>query len=72
MKCTFQTTLSVGMILACEIFPASRRGTAGILSETFYAVGIMVLALLGYLIRHWRHLVLVTAAPVVLVIPLFW
>ena len=60
------------MILACEMFPASHRATAGILTEAFYAIGIMVLALLGYLVTNWRHLVLITAAPAICIIPLFW
>ncbi|XP_074657504.1 organic cation transporter protein-like isoform X2 [Tubulanus polymorphus] len=44
-----------GILLMFELFPASRRTIAGSLSQVFFASGMMVMLLLAYCIRNWRH-----------------
>ncbi|ELT94945.1 hypothetical protein CAPTEDRAFT_62237, partial [Capitella teleta] len=55
----------VGIVMACELFPASQRTFAGTALELFWAGAYMALALMAYLITHWRHLQLViTLIPI--------
>ena len=62
----------VGIVMACELFPAVHRTFAGTALELFWAAAWMFLALLAFLIRDWRHLQLAITLPGVLVIPLIW
>lgn len=39
------------------------RTVAGVLSSTFWTGGVMLLALVGYLIRDWRWLLLAVTLP---------
>jgi OCT family organic cation transporter-like MFS transporter 4/5 len=58
--------------MACEIFPARQRTFAGLAIEIFWAAGMCIEALLGYLIRDWRHFQLVLSIPWVFTIALYW
>ena len=58
--------------MACELFPAIHRTFAGTALELFWAAAWMFLALLGYLIRDWRHLQLAITLPGVIAIALIW
>lgn len=58
--------------MACELFPANQRTFAGLAIELFWATGMCLEALLGYLIRNWRHLQLVLSLPWILTIALYW
>ena len=68
----FQGIVLAGFVYACELFPASDRTVAGLLMQIFWGFGMFLLALLAYLIRNWRHLMLAISVPGVIVIPLFW
>ena len=58
--------------MACELFPADLRTYAGMALENFWALGMCILALLAYCIRHWRYLQLTISVPGVLTVALFW
>ncbi|XP_037699966.1 solute carrier family 22 member 7 isoform X2 [Choloepus didactylus] len=46
-----------------EWLDVGHRTVAGVLSSTFWTVGVILLALVGYLIRDWRWLLLAVTLP---------
>ena len=62
----------VGIVMACELFPAVYRTFAGTALELFWAAAWMFLALLAYLIRDWRQLQLAITLPGVITVALIW
>ena len=71
-SCVPQGAGLVGIVMACELFPAVHRTFAGAALELFWAAGWMTLALLAYLIRDWRHLQLAVTLPAIWTICLIW
>ena len=61
-----------GFVLACELFLANQRTMAGLLLTLYWPLGMVLLAAAAYFTRHWRHLLIVTSTPGLLLIPLFW
>ena len=60
-------------VLMTETFDSGHRELPTILMQMFWALGIMSLALLGYLIPDWKHLQLAVALPVnVLSVAYIW
>ncbi|KAM6185122.1 solute carrier family 22 member 7 [Rhynchocyon petersi] len=53
------------MPLELEWLDVQHRTVAGVLSSTFWSVGVTLLALVGYLIRDWRWLLLAVTLPCV-------
>ncbi|XP_036725147.1 solute carrier family 22 member 7 [Balaenoptera musculus] len=51
------------MPLELEWLDVGHRTVAGVLSSTFWTGGVMLLALVGYLIRDWRWLLLAVTLP---------
>ncbi|XP_070312505.1 solute carrier family 22 member 7 isoform X4 [Odocoileus virginianus] len=51
------------MPLELEWLDVRHRTVAGVLSSTFWTGGVMLLALIGYLIRDWRWLLLTVTLP---------
>ncbi|XP_023368628.1 solute carrier family 22 member 7 isoform X2 [Otolemur garnettii] len=51
------------MPLELEWLDVEHRTVAGVLSSTFWSGGVMLLALVGYLIRDWRWLLLAVTLP---------
>nr|XP_006202035.1 solute carrier family 22 member 7 isoform X2 [Vicugna pacos] len=51
------------MPLELEWLDVGHRTVAGVLSSTFWTGGVMLLALVGYLIRDWRWLLLTVTLP---------
>ncbi|KAI5935096.1 solute carrier family 22 member 7 isoform X1 [Manis javanica] len=51
------------MPLEMEWLDVGHRTVAGVLSGTFWTGGVMLLALVGYLIRDWRWLLLTVTLP---------
>ncbi|XP_066942961.1 solute carrier family 22 member 6-like isoform X2 [Macrobrachium rosenbergii] len=60
--------------LALETIPSKHRTVVGMLLGIPYSVGIIILAGTGYVIRVWKHLMILNAAtPFIFIIPLiFW
>eukprot|EP01025_Chloroclados_australasicus_P064356 TRINITY_DN8586_c1_g1_i1.p1 TRINITY_DN8586_c1_g1~~TRINITY_DN8586_c1_g1_i1.p1 ORF type:complete len:521 (+),score=52.49 TRINITY_DN8586_c1_g1_i1:254-1816(+) len=64
----FRTLTGVGVagiglasfVISTEPLGSSYRGFAGIISQAFFAVGLMLLAGLAYMIPNWRFLNLIT------------
>ncbi|XP_068609561.1 solute carrier family 22 member 2-like [Brachionichthys hirsutus] len=59
-------------VLLTEMVGVEYRRTAGILFQTVYTVGIVILPLLAYLITDWRWLQAVIAAPYLLFLSYYW
>nr|KAF6508038.1 solute carrier family 22 member 7 [Rousettus aegyptiacus] len=61
------------MPLELEWMDMEHRTVAGVLNSTFWTVGLMLLALVGYLIRDWRWLLLAVTLPCVPgILSLWW
>lgn len=57
--------LSLAVDLELEWLDVRHRIVAGVLSSMFWSGGVMLLALVGYLIRDWRWLLLAVTLPCV-------
>ena len=58
--------------LGMELVGPSKRVWAGIVVAYFFAFGLVILAGLGYVIRHWMYLELAVSVPVVFFISYWW
>ncbi|KAK2177215.1 hypothetical protein NP493_613g03003 [Ridgeia piscesae] len=67
-----QGIILTGFIMTCELFPANMRTLAGMSLQVFWAIGMCLLALLAYFIRHWRYLQLAITLPAVATVAFFW
>ncbi|RUS91567.1 hypothetical protein EGW08_000682 [Elysia chlorotica] len=59
-------------VMMTELFPGQYRTIPCCGFQIFWALGIMVTALFGYLIRDWHHLQIVFCSPNVLFAGLIW
>lgn len=50
-----------GFVLLTELIGPTKRGFMGILTQAFFAVGILIYSLIAYYIRYWRTLTLTTS-----------
>ncbi|XP_061661491.1 solute carrier family 22 member 13-like [Syngnathoides biaculeatus] len=65
--------LTNAFVIGGEWCESSKFAFCTIVSQSFYAVGLMLLSGLAYLIRNWRVLQLVLYSPLLLVLPvLYW
>lgn len=62
----------VGFLLATEMVGAKQRNWANGVMQGGYGVGIALQALLGYLLRDWRHFNLLITLPNILFILYWW
>lgn len=58
--------------LEMEWLDVEHRTVAGVLSSSFWSMGVMLLALVGYLIRDWRWLLVAVTLPCVPGIVCLW
>lgn len=49
--------------LLMELFPGHLRTAVGVVQEIYWAMGLVVLSALAYLLPHWRDLQLAVSAP---------
>ena len=63
---------SVDFVLLTEFTGKTYRATIGIASFYFWAIGLLICALLGYLLPYWRHYLLVTAVAATPLLFICW
>ncbi|XP_046545646.1 organic cation transporter protein-like [Haliotis rubra] len=59
-------------VLLNETFASTHRLLPAVSVQFFWAMGIMLLALFGYLVRNWRHLEMLISLPNLLSIGCIW
>ncbi|KAM4693085.1 solute carrier family 22 member 7 [Discoglossus pictus] len=62
----------ISITLALEWTDVAHRTFCGTISSLSWTLGYMLLALLGYLIRDWRWLLLVVTSPCLLAVATWW
>ena len=55
-----------------EMVGPSKRLWAGIVIEYFFALGMVLLSLVGYLIREWKYNEITLSAPAALMLSYWW
>ncbi|XP_054003663.1 organic cation transporter 1-like isoform X1 [Hylaeus anthracinus] len=68
----FPAIYQIPFILALELMGPRYRTFAGMVICMFFASAMSLLALLGYLLRHWFTLSLATSVPFVLLFSYYW
>ncbi|KAJ9598031.1 hypothetical protein L9F63_026864 [Diploptera punctata] len=68
----FPAIYQIPFILALELMGPRYRTFAGMVICMFFALGLSLLALLGYLLRNWYTLSLATSVPFVLLFSYYW
>lgn len=68
----FPAIYQIPFILALELMGPRYRTFAGMVICMFFAMGMSLLALLGYLLRNWFALSLATSIPFVLLFSYYW
>ncbi|XP_012279081.1 carcinine transporter isoform X2 [Orussus abietinus] len=68
----FPAIYQIPFILALELMGPRYRTFAGMVICMFFATAMSLLALLGYLLRHWYTLSLATSVPFVLLFSYYW
>ena len=60
------------LIAGTELVGPSKRAFAGIAIRIFYSIGMMLLAILAWLLREWPHIELVISVPPIIFLVYFW
>ncbi|KAL6437756.1 hypothetical protein ACFW04_004254 [Cataglyphis niger] len=68
----FPAIYQIPFILALELMGPRYRTFAGMVISMFFATAMSLLALLGYLLRHWYTLSLATSVPFILLFSYYW
>ncbi|XP_028045997.1 organic cation transporter 1 isoform X2 [Monomorium pharaonis] len=68
----FPAIYQIPFILALELMGPRYRTFAGMVICMFFAIAMSLLALLGYLLRHWYTLSLATSVPFILLFSYYW
>ncbi|XP_011252232.2 organic cation transporter 1 [Camponotus floridanus] len=68
----FPAIYQIPFILALELMGPRYRTFAGMVICMFFATAMSLLALLGYLLRHWYTLSLATSVPFILLFSYYW
>ncbi|XP_021380062.1 organic cation transporter protein-like [Mizuhopecten yessoensis] len=69
---TTQGVFLVGFVIGMELVGPTRRTFTGIVSEYFFALGLVILSGIAYFIRHWKYIEIVCAAPFSIVLAYWW
>lgn len=59
-------------ITGMEIVGPSKRLWAGIVIEYFFALGLVLLCLVGYLVRQWKYNEIVLSVPSAIILVYWW
>ena len=59
-------------VVDLELVGPSMRMLAGTVYMLFWGIGVLLLALMAYLIRDWRWLNLVLALPTIFFLSYYW
>ena len=60
------------ILTGMEMVGPSKRMWAGMIIEYFFAMGLVILTGIGYLLRDWNHVEMAIAFPNLLFISYFW
>ena len=55
-----------------EMYAPERRAFIGNLCSIAWGIGVVILSLLAYLLRSWRHLQLVLSIGILVGMPFWW
>ncbi|XP_069134981.1 organic cation transporter protein-like isoform X2 [Argopecten irradians] len=69
---TTQGVFLVGFVIGMELVGPSRRTFTGIVSEYFFALGLVILSGVAYFIRHWEYIEIACAAPFSIILVYWW
>lgn len=65
-------TFMSAFVLGMEIVGPSKRLWAGIVIEYFFALGLVLLCLMGYLVREWKYNEIVLSVPSAIILVYWW
>ncbi|XP_061193456.1 organic cation transporter protein-like [Saccostrea echinata] len=65
-------TFMSAFVLGVEIVGPSKRLWAGVVIEYFFAIGLVILCLIGYLIRDWKYNEIAVSVPSALLLSYWW
>lgn len=65
-------TFMSAFVLGMEIVGPSKRLWAGIVIEYFFALGLVLLCLVGYLVREWKYNEIVLSVPSAIILVYWW
>ncbi|XP_052712009.1 organic cation transporter protein-like [Crassostrea angulata] len=65
-------TFMSAFVLGMEIVGPSKRLWAGVVIEYFFALGLVLLCLVGYLVREWKYNEIVLSVPSAFILVYWW
>lgn len=65
-------TFMSAFVLGMEIVGPSKRLWAGVVIEYFFALGLVLLCLVGYLVREWKYNEIILSVPSVFILTYWW
>ncbi|XP_046345229.1 organic cation transporter protein-like [Haliotis rufescens] len=66
------STFMIAFVIGLELVGPSKRTIAGVAIQFFWCFGLFVLALVAYLIRHWKYLQITMSIPSLFFIGYWW
>ena len=60
------------LIAGTELVGTSKRAFAGIAIRIFYSIGMMLLAVIAWLLREWSHIELAISVPPIIFLIYYW
>jgi OCT family organic cation transporter-like MFS transporter 4/5 len=55
-----------------EMVGPNKRLWAGVFWQVWFAIGLIILSGVAYLVRDWRTLQIIMAVPIALYLPYYW
>ncbi|XP_060070292.1 organic cation transporter protein-like [Ylistrum balloti] len=69
---TTQGVFIVGFVLGVEVVGPSKRKLAGMIMQYSFAIGLVALACVSYLARHWFYINIICSAPAAIFLFYWW